>query len=183
MISEERFLTGKPYNDFLENADGYAELYEHHYKRALVREQDLDFLNELKNLNILVLTELKCPDSVTVLPVVQKWIKSFDNIKMRILERDQNLDIMDNYLTNGGRAIPKFIFYDQTFHEVGSWGPRPADIQAVYEKHRQHIKEGKIDKTEVHKKMRQMYARERGRSIIREISALLENNPVLKNKK
>ncbi len=174
MVNEERFLSGKLYNDFLKNADEYAELYEHHYKRTLIAEQDSEFLNKLQNLNILVLTEIKCPDSVTVLPVVQKWIQSSNNIKMRILERDENLDIMDNYLTNGGRAIPKLIFYDRTFHEVGSWGPRPAVIQAFYEKHRQHIKAGKIDKTEVHKKMRQMYAKERGRSIIMEISNLLE---------
>ncbi|NIA30961.1 MAG: hypothetical protein GWP06_13740, partial [Actinobacteria bacterium] len=140
----------------------------------------LQLFKKLEKLNILVLTEIKCPDSVTVLPVVQKWSENFDGIKIRILERDENLDIMDQYLTNGGRAIPKLIFLDQAFNEIGHWGPRPADIQAFYEKHRQQIKAGEMDKTEVHKKMRQMYAKERGRSIIKEISILLENSPVLK---
>ena len=182
MVNKERFLAGKSYRDFLQNADEYAELYEHHYKRTCITERDSQLLKKLEKLNILVLTEIKCPDSVTVLPVVQKWSESLDGIKMRILARDENLDIMDNYLTNGGRAIPKLIFLDETFNEIGHWGPRPVDIQAFYEKHREQIKAGEMDKTDVHKKMRQMYAKERGRSIILEISALLENNPVLKDK-
>ncbi|NOY59452.1 MAG: thioredoxin family protein [Calditrichaeota bacterium] len=181
MVNEERFLSGKSYHNFLQDADEYAELYEHHYKRTLITERDSQLLKKLGKLNILVLTEIKCPDSVTVLPVLQKWSESHDGIKMRILERDENLEIMDNYLTNGGRAIPKLIFYNRTFQEIGNWGPRPAEIQAFYEKQREQIKAGKTDKMDIHKKMRQMYAKERGRSIIREISALLENNPVLKN--
>ena len=53
-------------------------------------------------------------------------------IEVKIILRDENLEIMDNYLTNGGRAIPKLIALDKsTLEEKFIWGPRPATIQEV----------------------------------------------------
>ena len=46
--------------------------------------------------------------------------------------RDENLALIDSYLTNGGRAIPKVIFIDtETNQELAVWGPRPEAAQSI----------------------------------------------------
>jgi hypothetical protein len=44
---------------------------------------------------------------------------------------EQHLDLMDQFLTMGGRAIPIAIFADTGGHVLGKWGPRPQHVQAV----------------------------------------------------
>lgn len=78
-----------------------------------------------------VLTEAWCGDSAQNLPVIAEIAKlNPDKIKLYILLRDENLEFMDNYLTNGARAIPKLIGIDETIGmDSFVWGPRPAAAQ------------------------------------------------------
>lgn len=80
----------------------------------------------------IVLTEGWCGDAAQNLPLINKLAESNTNITLRLLLRDQNLDVMDCYLTEGGRSIPKLIIVDQaTKQELGTWGPRPAPVQEM----------------------------------------------------
>jgi hypothetical protein len=75
----------------------------------------------------LVLTESWCNDAAQVLPVLNKMAKLNSNVQFQILFRDQQPKLMDAFLTNGTRSIPKVIFLDPTSLKVlGQWGPRPA---------------------------------------------------------
>ena len=59
------------------------------------------------------------------------------NIEVRFLLRDQNLELMDQYLTNGkSRSIPIYIFIDKDGKEVAVWGPRAPEVQAFVERER-----------------------------------------------
>jgi hypothetical protein len=74
----------------------------------------------------IVLTEDWCGDSSFLLPVVARIAQESAQIELRILPRDQHLELMDQYLTNGGRSIPKLIAFDaETGDELFTWGPRP----------------------------------------------------------
>jgi hypothetical protein len=79
----------------------------------------------------LVLSESWCGDAAQNVPVLEKMAaESNGKISLRILLRDENPDVMDDYLTNGSRSIPKLICLDaKTLQEVGVWGPRPAEAQ------------------------------------------------------
>jgi len=77
----------------------------------------------------LVLSESWCGDAAQNLPVLAKMAECSPLIDLRILIRDEHLDIMDQFLTNGGRAIPKLIILDAHFNVTATWGPRPAEIQ------------------------------------------------------
>ena len=85
----------------------------------------------------LVLTESWCGDAAQCVPVLHKLAQESVNITFRLLLRDQNPALMNDYLTNGGRAIPKLICLqtDPTapsgYIEKGTWGPRPAGLQAL----------------------------------------------------
>jgi len=79
----------------------------------------------------IVLTEAWCGDSAQNLPVIAEIAAlNPEKIKLYLLLRDQNPEFMDNYLTNGSRAIPKLVCIDETLNkEAFVWGPRPAAAQ------------------------------------------------------
>lgn len=80
----------------------------------------------------LVLTESWCGDAAQIVPVLDRVADVSPNVTVRFLLRDQNPDLMNAYLTNGGRSIPKLICIrtaDMTV--LGTWGPRPAGLQAL----------------------------------------------------
>ena len=73
----------------------------------------------------LVITEGWCGDAAQNLPVVNKIAEANNNIQLKIVLRDENLELMDLFLTNGGRAIPKLIALDKENNVINTWGPRP----------------------------------------------------------
>ena len=77
----------------------------------------------------MVLTEPWCGDSAYNLPIIAEAAALSDRVTLRILYRDENLDIMDQYLTDGGRSIPKLVAFDEDGHELFTWGPRPAPMR------------------------------------------------------
>jgi hypothetical protein len=79
----------------------------------------------------ITITEPWCGDAAQCVPVIEKLALGAGGIETHYILRDEHLEIMDAYLTNGGRAIPKLICLDQTGAEVFTWGPRPAVIQEV----------------------------------------------------
>lgn len=73
----------------------------------------------------LVLTEGWCGDAAQNLPVIQKLAAENENIALKIVLRDEYLELMDLFLTNGGRSIPKVILLDAQNNVQHTWGPRP----------------------------------------------------------
>ena len=73
----------------------------------------------------LVLTEGWCGDAAQSLPILNKIASYTANIDLKIVLRDENLDLMDLFLTNGGRSIPKLIVLDKDNNVLDFWGPRP----------------------------------------------------------
>lgn len=72
------------------------------------------------------LTESWCGDAAQILPYLNKIALLNDNIELEILLRDENLELMDAHLTNGGRAIPKIIASNLDSNTViANYGPRP----------------------------------------------------------
>lgn len=119
------------------NKEGMVSIYDRF-------ELDNEFKKKLeaiqsRNLKAIVLTEDWCGDAMLNNPVLLR-IAEAANMEVRFVLRDQNLELMDQYLTNGtSRAIPIFIFIDQEGNEVGVWGPRAPEIQALVEKGRAEL--------------------------------------------
>ena len=79
----------------------------------------------------MILTEDWCGDSAQNLPYLYKISQLNDHIDLKLLYRDDNLEIMDRYLTNGGRAIPKLVAFDKDRNELFQWGPRPEEAKKL----------------------------------------------------
>lgn len=89
---------------------------------------------------------------------------------MKILLRDSNLDYMDLYLTNGGRAIPKLIAYDENGEELFQWGPRPNEAKELFNR----LKNDGVEKSDINKELHLWYGRNRGKEIEKEIFELIK---------
>jgi len=83
--------------------------------------------------HFLVITEGWCGDAAQILPVINKIvIAAPDKFDLKLVLRDQNLSLIDNYLTNGGRAIPVLLVLNEDKKVIlPKWGPRPALLQGL----------------------------------------------------
>lgn len=127
------------------------------YDRFELDEDDKGALESVKNLNLrmIALTEDWCGDAMLNNPIMMKIAKEA-NIEVRFLLRDQNLELMDQYLTNGtARAIPKYIFIDQNGNEVAVWGPRAPRIQQFVMDQREKLPSQ--DSPDFQEKQKEMY--------------------------
>jgi hypothetical protein len=113
---------------------------------------------------LLVIAEDWCGDASSTVPLLAKLAHVVPGLEVRIILRDKNPEVMDQYLTNGSRSIPIVIALDEQFREVGYWGPRPRDLQAWVMEHRL-----KVPKAELYPQVRQWYARDRGETTLREV--------------
>jgi len=119
-----------------------------------------------------VLTEAWCGDAAQNLPIIAEAASHGSNITLRLLLRDENLDVMDAYLTNGGRSIPKLIVLDENLNEIGQWGPRPQPVQQILEKMKAN---GEFDYAEFGISAHTWYAKDRAKTLQQELIKLLNH--------
>jgi len=74
----------------------------------------------------LVLSEGWCGDAAQTLPIINKIANQSDFIDLKIVLRDENEELMNQFLTNGGKSIPKLIALNKHNEVINSWGPRPS---------------------------------------------------------
>jgi thiol-disulfide isomerase/thioredoxin len=96
-------------------------------KMLKISDETRNSLNDLnKGFTFLVIAESWCGDAAQILPIINKVAEASDKIDFKIVLRDENEDLMNQYLTNGSKSIPKVLILDQDNHVIDSWGPRPA---------------------------------------------------------
>lgn len=102
-------------------------------KTTLLLDEVRETLDGLeKEMVWVVLTEAWCGDAAQVVPVIAEIARYSNKISLHLLLRDEHPEVMDAYLTNGTRSIPKLICLEKgTLRELGSWGPRPATAQQM----------------------------------------------------
>jgi hypothetical protein len=119
----------------------------------------------------ITLTEPWCGDAAQCVPVIEKLALAAGAVKTHYILRDEHLTIMDAYLTNGGRAIPKLICLDENGAEVFTWGPRPAVIQDVMNRLKA---EGVTEISEIVEAIQKAYNEDKQQGIYHEFEALLQ---------
>jgi Thioredoxin len=120
----------------------------------------------------LVLTEPWCGDAAQNVPVIAMAAALNPEINLRLILRDDNLDLMDQHLTNGGRSIPKLIILDGgTDAVLGTWGPRPKGAQDMVVAYK-HM-ENKPPYSEFVIEVQKWYAQDKTLSCQQELAALL----------
>lgn len=122
----------------------------------------------------LVLSESWCGDAAQILPILHKMeLESNGKIEMKLVLRDENEMLMNHFLTNKSKAIPKLIIIDkETGSVVGDWGPRPQGAVNLIEAYKAEF--GSIDET-AKANLQLWYLHDKGLSTQNEIIHLLQN--------
>lgn len=120
----------------------------------------------------LLLVESWCGDGAQCVPVIAKMAELNSNIDLKLILRDENLPIMDTFLTNGSRSIPKLIFIhnDQV---IGTWGARPKAIQQMVTEYKKANPNASHE--EFVKNLHLWYARDKTQSIQNEFNDILKD--------
>ena len=114
---------------YMVKMDQHKENSERVYEQFHVPQDD-EFIVLLKERSprILGITEDWCGDAMLNNPILRR-VAEAANIDVRVVYRDQTLDLMDRYLTNGGRSIPVYLLLDQEGEVIAKWGPRAPKLQ------------------------------------------------------
>ncbi|MFN0190089.1 MAG: thioredoxin family protein [Bacteroidia bacterium] len=144
-------------------------------KTAMISE-DLKLVMEKLPLPVsfLILTEGWCGDASQNLPYIHKIVvESKGKIKDFYLLRDENLDLMNQFLTDGSKAIPKLIaFHSETGDFLFSWGPRPKAIQSWYMNLK---KDPSLSKEELSLQLHQYYTNDKGQKLQKDFIELMNS--------
>lgn len=142
-----------------------------HEKTTKLPESLLSVTSNLsKEIVLLVLTEGWCGDAAQILPVIQIVAETTDKIDIRVLLRDDNLEIMDRYLTNGARSIPIIVGLDsETMQELFVWGPRPKPAAELFAS----LRAAQTPPAEVAEQLHKWYAKDRSVTLLAEIEVVL----------
>jgi hypothetical protein len=132
VITPSRFAQGLPYANFLAQAAVNVDKFEQNYKSAPLSAEDLAFFKRAAAqpngpAKILAIAEAWCGDVYRELPTVAR-IAEVTGMELRVFLRDENADIMDEFLSNDGksRAIPVFVFYTVDMHHITHFTERSA---------------------------------------------------------
>jgi hypothetical protein len=100
-------------------------------KQCIIKDDLQELIRKIKaKQHWLIITESWCGDGAQCIPVIAKIAALNSNIKLELVFRDENLDLIDCFLTNGSRSIPKLICKEESTGKINFvWGPRPKLIQ------------------------------------------------------
>lgn len=193
----KKSLTKHDYKNYLQKGIGYQQ-YKQQMAEDLALNTDLkikEYINinqrrmyrvektysisaelaeQLRNLKHktywLIVTENWCGDASQSLPALNAIAElSEGKIEMKFVYRDQNDDLMNAYLTNGTRSIPKLIQLDEHMNVTGIWGPRPSVAQKLVKE----IKSNPVTAAGYASELHLWYAKNKQQDLEKEVAQLL----------
>ena len=161
--NEARFNFSKINNQRMKRLDKQTRLSEEAVKVTEKVNKDFTWL---------VLTESWCGDAAQTLPVINKFSEVSEKIDLKVVLRDENDELMNHFLTDGNKSIPKLIVIEnKTKRVVSSWGPRSEKASKLIKDYK--IENGKID-DKIKKDLQVWYNQDKGRQIEKEMVDLLK---------
>jgi hypothetical protein len=178
VMFEELIQQGKTTgSDQSEEMVAYTKLNGHRMKRVEktfkidIHLHDLLIDPNTKPLKLLVISEPWCGDASQSVPAIDEIARLYpEKIDLKIILRDTDTELIDQFLTNKGRAIPIFLFLDGHFNLLGHWGPRPKEAQAQV----MELKALNVSHEEMVEKLMVWYAKDKSQSIQNELVELIK---------
>ena len=122
----------------------------------------------------LLITEAWCGDAAHALPFIEKLTQLNPKIELKIVLRDENNELMNQFLTHGGKSIPKLIAYAKKQNEVlFTWGPRPEEAMQLVKKEKEL--KGELDEV-FRKKLQQWFNKDKGKKTVSDLVELTVKN-------
>lgn len=194
-FTQEILKKGLDYDDFIQLSDDILVQKEHlppyddpfylsytnanHRRRKKLLSEIMlhkKLYNELadgiSNWTWIVIDEPWCGDASFIVPILKAMeLAAGGDIEMKLFLRDEHPAIMEQYLTNNGKSIPKLICLDKNLNELGHWGPRPQNLSVLV---KEWVDEN-IDMNEKIKRVNRWYHKDNGESVQKEFINLIKN--------
>jgi Thioredoxin len=159
MTLQDWFDKGMSSSEYLEYMKAHKENTLSILNKFTIPAEDKEVLKAIAghSLRVIVLTEDWCGDAMLNIPILLK-VAEEAGMEVKMILRDENLELMDQYLTNGtSRAIPIFIFIDEDGEEKTVWGPRAPMVKKIVDDERAKLPPK--DHDEFPEKQKEMIAR------------------------
>ena len=128
------YQSGKQYTEWLQEGDSKenCDKIETNRKEFVLEAKFRGYLSAIRQkVHVIAIAEDWCGDVIRHVPVLQKVAENTSNLNVKYITRQDYPDVFIRFLTNGGEAIPKFIFLNHEFVECGNWGPMPAGCREL----------------------------------------------------
>lgn len=168
--------TGHNQTEDLLNYSKLNETRMNRLEKTLKVPQELtEKLNNLpKDYIWLTISEGWCGDAAQIVPVLHKMEEASSKIDLRLVLRDDNDDLMQLFLTNGSKSVPKVVVLEKDTKEViASWGPRPEPARKLIADYK--AKHGVVDEP-VKIELQKWYLHDKGLTTMEEFVKLLQNS-------
>lgn len=172
MVDEKSTTGANKSEDFVSHTKLSEQRMKRWDKTIKISEDDTRKIQAFNHKLIwLVIAESWCGDAAHVVPVLNKIAELNPNIDLKIVLRDDNLALMDLYLTNGGRSIPKLIIINAgTGNVLDTYGPRPTEATNYVNRYK--AKHGTLT-PEFKEDLQHWYNKNKGENVIKDLTELL----------
>jgi len=142
-------------------------------KKFQLSEKTQELLQKpIKNITWIVLTEGWCGDAAHALPVIHKIADASASVELKVVLRDENEALMNEFLTNGNKSIPKLVALDtETKEVIDTWGPRPSIATKMVNDYKEA--NGSLD-PEFKEELQVWYNKNKGENIENDMLKLLQ---------
>jgi hypothetical protein len=140
-LTKERFLAATTFSQYVERMKVNREKMLQHVDEVQVPPNDVDWWRSRGKINAYVLTYDGCGDALYNIPILAKIAQQAPNVDLRVVQRDENLDIIDQHLNQGlYRSVPCFIFLDENYHEIANLKERSEEMTRVMEQEQLQVR-------------------------------------------
>ena len=164
VMPKERFEQATTFDQYAERMKVNKETMLQFTEEVQIPAEDVEWWKKQGRLKVLALTYDGCGDALYNIPVLAKIAKLAGNIDLRVVQRDDNLDVMDQYKNQGlYRSVPTFIFMDENLNEVGTLKERAESMSQVME----------AEQLKVRRALRDQYKDEWRKEMARELRTVI----------
>ncbi|MFN8417470.1 MAG: thioredoxin family protein [Cytophagaceae bacterium] len=142
-------------------------------KVTMIPDSIKEFVQSITTpLYFILITEPWCGDAAHSVPGIAALAKQNPLIDFRVFLRDEHPEVMNHYLTNGGKAIPILVVLRQdNLEELFHWGPRPIEAQEIVMSYK---KKGDFKKEDMVNDVFKWYNQDKNLTLMDEIAASLK---------
>ena len=134
VMPKERFEQATTFDQYADRMKVNKETMLQFTEEVKIPAEDVEWWRKQGKLKVFALTYDGCGDALYNIPVLAKIAKLVDNIDLRVVQRDENLDLMDQYKNQGiYRSVPTFVFMDESLNEIGSLKERSESMTQIME--------------------------------------------------
>jgi hypothetical protein len=164
VMPRERFEKATTFDQYVDLMKVNKEQMLKNVDEIEISADDVSWWKQQGKLKVFVLTYDGCGDALYNIPVLAKIAKLAGNVDLRVVQRDENLDIMDQFKNQGlYRSVPTFIFMDESLEEIGTLKERAESMSQVME----------AEQLKVRRALREQYRDEWRKEMARELRTVV----------